>query len=86
MDINSIIAFLACIIVIFILGKIFIVPIKKIAKLLLNSVLGGILIYVINIIGATFGFHIGLNIGTSIFVGILGIPGAIILIILKLMI
>lgn len=86
LDINSIIAFLACIIVIFILGKIFIVPIKKIAKLLLNSVLGGILIYVINIIGATFGFHIGLNIGTSIFVGILGIPGAIILIILKLMI
>lgn len=86
MDTNSIIAFLACIIVIFLIGKIFIVPIKKIAKILLNSVLGGVLIYVINLIGGAFSFHIGLNIGTAIFVGILGIPGAVILIILKLMI
>lgn len=61
-------------------------PLKKILKLAINSVLGGVLIYVINIVGATFGFHIGLNIGTSIFVGILGIPGAVFLIILKLMI
>ena len=38
----------------------------------------------INLIGASFGFHIGLNIGTSILVGILGIPGAALLVILKL--
>lgn len=52
----------------------------------MNSILGGVLIYVINIIGASFNLHIGLNIGTSIFVGFFGIPGAILLIILKLMI
>ncbi|MBO5003960.1 MAG: pro-sigmaK processing inhibitor BofA family protein [Clostridia bacterium] len=80
------ITFFACIIILFIVGRIFIVPLKKILKLAINSVLGGVLIYVINIVGATFGFHIGLNIGTSIFVGILGIPGAVFLIILKLMI
>ena len=84
MDFNNIIMFLACIIFIFIFGKIFIVPIKIIVRLILNSIAGGILIYIINFIGSAFGFHIGLNVITSIFVGILGIPGAILLIILNI--
>ena len=84
MDFNIIITFLTCIIVLFIFGKIFIMPLKSILKLIFNSILGGVCIYVINLIGANFGFHIGLNILTSMLVGILGIPGAILLIILKI--
>lgn len=61
-------------------------PIKTILKLILNSVLGGILIFIINLVGSLFQFHVGLNIVTSLFVGILGIPGAILLVILKLII
>ena len=67
-------------------GKVFIVPIKKILKLVVNSVLGGVVIYLINLIGGTFGFHIGLNIFTSILIGLLGLPGAVCLIIVKLFI
>ncbi len=78
---NTIITFLVCIISIIILGRIFILPLKKILKLLLNSILGGLLIVIINWIGGAFGIHIGLNVFTAIFVGILGIPGAILLII-----
>ena len=83
---NNIITYLACICFIFIFGRIFIVPIKKILKLVLNSVLGGLIIFIINLIGANFGFHIGLNIFTSILVGLLGLPGAVCLIIVKLLI
>lgn len=83
---STIITFLICIFAIIIFGKIFAIPFKKIIKLLINSALGGVLIYVINIIGNTFNFHIGLNILTAIFVGILGVPGAILLVILKLII
>ncbi len=83
MDFNIIITFLTCIIVLFIFGKIFIMPLKSILKLIFNSILGGLCIYMINLIGANFGFHIGLNIVTSMLVGILGIPGAVLLIILK---
>lgn len=85
MDTN-IITFLACICFIFLFGKIFIVPIQKIIKIIINSILGGIVIYIINLIGANFGFHIGLNVITSIIVGTLGLPGAIILILIKLII
>ena len=86
MDGNSVITFLACIVFLFLFGRIFILPLKSIFKLILNSVLGGILIYMINLIGGAWGFSIGLNFFTSIFVGILGIPGAILLIILQLII
>ena len=84
MDFNSIVAFVACICFLFIFGKIFIVPIKIIWKLVINSVLGGLIIFIINCIGSFWGFHIGLNFITSIFVGLLGIPGAIVIVIIKL--
>lgn len=86
MNINgNILTYLACICFLFLFGKIFILPIKKIFKLILNSFLGGITIFIINFVGANFGFHIGLNIITSILVGILGLPGAICIIIIKLL-
>ena len=83
---NNVITYLACICFIFIFGRIFIVPLKKILKLIFNSLLGGLTIFIINLIGANFGFHIGLNIFTSVVVGLLGLPGAVCLIILKLLI
>jgi len=86
LEVNNIITILACIFFIFIIGKIFIIPIKAIGKLALNSILGGVLIYIINLVGGMFNFHIGLNVATSIFIGILGIPGSILLIIIKVFI
>lgn len=83
---NSIIAFIACLFFLFIMGKLFIVPIKIMLKILLNSILGGILIFIINLVGNFFNFHIGLNIITSIFIGVLGIPGAVVVILIKLLI
>ena len=86
LDDNSIIAFIACIFFIFIVGKIFILPLKTILKFILNSVVGGIIIFIINLIGGFWNFHIGLNIFTSIIVGILGVPGTILVIMIKLLI
>ena len=86
MDVKMLIVYIACIIGIFIIGKIFIVPIKVIMKLILNTILGAILLYIINIIGASFNFHIGINLVTTLVTGILGIPGVILLILLQIFI
>ena len=86
MDINNYLVYIASIIFLFIFGRIFLVPLKSIFKLILNSILGGILIYIINIVGILFNFHIGLNIVTSILIGILGVPGAVLLVVVKLLI
>ena len=82
---ESTIIFLACICFLFLIGKIFIVPLKWIIKLIFNSILGGLMIFAINLIGSIWGFHIGLNLITAILVGILGIPGAICLIVITLL-
>lgn len=42
------------------------------------------MIYLINLIGGLFNFHIGLNYITAIFTGILGVPGVILLVVLKI--
>lgn len=86
MDFSNALVIFGCIVVLWIIGKIFSVPLKALFKLIINSVLGGLLIFIINLIGAVWNFHIGLNIVTAILVGILGIPGAILLVILKLFI
>ena len=83
---QNLITYLACICFIFLLGRIFIVPIKTILKIAFNSILGGIIIYIINLIGGIYGFHIGLNLLTSICIGMLGIPGVVLLIVLKLLV
>lgn len=86
MEVKMLLIYIACIIGIIIIGKIFIVPIKIILKLIVNSILGVVLLYVINIIGAMWGLHIGINLITALIVGILGIPGAILLTILAIFI
>ena len=47
MDTN-LLTYLACICFLFIFGRVFIVPIKKIMKLLINSIFGGVIIFLIN--------------------------------------
>lgn len=81
---DNTIIFLACICFLFLIGKIFIVPIKWITKLVFNSILGALMIWAINLIGGIWGFHIGLNFFTAVMVGILGIPGAICLTVISL--
>ena len=67
MNINILII-ISCVCMLFVIGKIFIIPIKRILKLVFNSILGGGVIWIINLIGGVWGFHIGLNIYTSVLV------------------
>lgn len=68
------IIYLTCLMVLLILGKFFYLPLKRIGKLLINITFGGVAIYIINLVGNTYGFHLGLNWGTAIYAGVLGIP------------
>lgn len=84
MDLSVILPYLGVLLVIFIILKILSAPIKIITKVILNGVIGGIIIYVINLIGAGFNFTLPLEWWSAILVGILGIPGAIILVLIQL--
>ena len=84
MELNYIMIIIGCIISIVLIGMFFKISIFKILKLIFNSILGGLLIFVINQIGLDYGIHIGLNVITSIFIGLFGIPGAMLLLLLKI--
>lgn len=79
------IVYIGCIVMIMIIGKIFVIPLRKILKLILNSIIGAVLIYIINIVGSNFNFHIGLNWWTIVCSGILGVPGVILICVLKVL-
>lgn len=72
-------------ILLFLFGKALLVPLKIITKLILSSILGAILIIVINLAGAGFGVAIPINIITAVTVGILGLPGTIMLLVLAML-
>jgi len=69
-------------ILLFLLGKALLVPLKYILKLLFNSLLGAVVLLVINFFGANFGVLIPFNIINAVVVGVLGLPGAVMLLIL----
>ena len=86
MDTKTILTFIACVAKILIFIKSIVLPISIAIKLIINSCIGMLLIFIINLIGNSFSFHIGMNILNAIVVGILGIPGAALLVILKIFI
>lgn len=59
---------------------------KVVKKLFINIILGVILLIIINFVGLYFGFNIALNIYSALIIGILGVPGLILLIFLQFMV
>ena len=75
MQIGVLLTYAGAIILIFLIGKIFLWPIKLVLKLALNSVIGGAAILMINVLAVGFGIFIPLNILNALIVGVLGLPG-----------
>ncbi len=85
MELASIGAFAVGLIAIYFIAKIITLPAKIALKLLYNGALGGILLWVVNLIGSNFGFEIGINFISALIAGFLGIPGVVILALWKLL-
>ncbi|NLN65483.1 MAG: SigmaK-factor processing regulatory BofA [Clostridiaceae bacterium] len=76
-------AWVAGILLILAFGKALKVPVKIAVKLLINGLLGGAVILLINLLGQYLNFQISLNVLSALIVGTLGLPGIILLIVLK---
>ncbi len=71
--------FIGCIIAVFIIAKVLSWPFKLIIKLIVNILLGGLLLYVVNLAGSVIDFSIPFNWITALIAGILGVPGVVLL-------
>ncbi len=83
MDFTMILPILIGVGILFIVLKLLALPMKLIIKLVINGLVGGLIIFVVNLIGANFGFMIDLNWITALIVGFLGVPGVVIVAILQ---
>ena len=65
-------------------GWLLLAPLKFIMKLLVNGLLGGLMLLVINLIGGFFSVTIAINPLSAVIAGYFGLPGIILLLLLKL--
>ncbi len=65
-------------------GWLLLAPLKFIMKLLVNGLLGGLLLLVINLIGGFFSVTIAINPLSAVIAGYFGLPGIILLLLFKL--
>ena len=83
MNTSILAAVIACCVLTLILITLFFKQLKGVFALVLNTVLGWAGLYIFNLVFATTGFAIGINIASASIVGVLGIPGLVLLVILK---
>ncbi len=83
---ETILVYILAVLGVCLIAKILSAPIKLIFKILANALIGGLALIVINWIGGFFSFHIDLNFFSALITGALGVPGIIILLILKMFI
>jgi len=84
LSIPTLLAFLLGLVLLYLFGLILVIPIKIIIKLLINGIIGGVLLFFFNLIGGIFGLSIAINPLNAIIVGILGIPGVLLLLIMQM--
>ncbi|MBO8127835.1 MAG: pro-sigmaK processing inhibitor BofA family protein [Peptococcaceae bacterium] len=68
----------------YLVATFFITPFKYLCRLVGYMVLGTVFLFLVNLGGSVFGFHIAINPITVLTAGILQVPGVVLLILLKL--
>ncbi len=64
--------------------QLFSAPLRLALKVLLNTLLGFAALFLLNLAGGATGFTLGLNLFNALIIGVLGIPGLVLLTLLKL--
>lgn len=82
-DWNIILAIAFGLLILYLLAKILYFPLKILMRLLLNGLCGGALLLVFNAVGSLWGLHLGVNFVTAVVVGVMGIPGVVMLLVLQ---
>lgn len=83
LQLNQIIAIFFGLLVVYMLARLLYLPAKLFLIILGNTVAGGGLIALFNLLGVFWGISIGINVLTALLVGLLGVPGIFLLLVLQ---
>ena len=82
-DWNVIAAVVFGLFVLYFLSRIFFQPLKLLFKVGLHVLAGGALILLYNLVGGSWGLQLGLNVFSALAVGVMGLPGLLMLMALR---
>lgn len=80
---DIIIAYGLGLVVLYFVGWLLLVPLKLLFRFLLNGIIGGIALWILNLVGGLIGVVVAINPITALTVGFLGIPGLILILLLQ---
>ena len=83
MRIDVVAAFLIGLLLLFLVGRLLFVPFKLVIRLLFNAAVGGVLLWLVNLIGHQFGLSVPINPITALIAGFLGVPGVVLVVALQ---
>jgi len=70
-------------ILLYVIGWLLLVPLKMLLKFIYNGMIGGVMLWVLNLVGGFFGIAVTINPITALVTGIFGIPGVILILLLQ---
>lgn len=77
MEIGILLAYALGMLLLYVVGYALLMPVKLIFRMILNSILGGAAVLLLNLLGGIIGFHLPLNLLSALTVGFLGVPGVL---------
>ena len=83
MDVPLIMVYAFSAFIIYVLAYILYVPLKYAMRLLTSILVGGALLWITNLLGSRLGFAVAINPFTTLVSGTLGLPGVVLLVVLK---
>ncbi len=83
MDARTVVAYAFGLLLLYAAAYILYVPLRLVVRLLFNAVVGGLLLWVANLVGGLVGLSAPINLVTALIAGFLGIPGVVLVIALR---
>ena len=83
---TAIITIAIVLLAIFLLFKIFGWSLKMFFKLLVNTIIGGVILILLNLVGGLIGFTVPITILSTLIVGVLGVAGVILVVLYTLLV
>lgn len=84
-ELERLLAYALALLVLYLLVRTFAGPLRALLALVARLAVGGVAVWALDLVVAPWGLHLGVNPVTALVVGVLGVPGAGLLVALRLM-
>ena len=84
-EVWSVVSYAAAVSLRWLLGRLLDWPVRRLSRLILNSLLGALALVVLNLFGAFIGLRIAINPLNAVVAGVFGVPGVALLLLLPLL-